>query len=111
MDTRAWKKDRESLTESYEALFQEADVPVVDELAIDEPVVDEPAETIGGVQDMGMQEIPPEAMPLYNELVKPSWDIEQLAKERRLSDYVAHLNTLLKGADEAQSLNQPPEVD
>jgi hypothetical protein len=56
-------------------------------------------------------EIPHEAQALLDELKAPSFDLEQLARERRLSDYIAFLNTLLKGAEEFNTLKQPPDVD
>ena len=56
-------------------------------------------------------DLPQEAQALLDELKAPSFDLEMLARERRLSDYIKFLNTLLQGAEEFNSLKQPPEVD
>ena len=114
MDTKAWKKDRESLTESYESLFNEADAPVLDPVELanaDRPAADEELPNPGELPDDGLGDIPHEAQALLDELKSPSFDLEMLARERRLSDYIKFLNTLLQGAEEFNSLKQPPEVD
>lgn len=115
MDTKAWKKDRESITESYESLFKEADAPVVDPIELanaDRPAADDHLEMEPGeLPDDGLGDIPQEAQALLDELKAPSFDLEMLARERRLSDYIKFLNTLLQGAEEFNSLKSPPEVD
>lgn len=115
MDTKAWKKDRESLTESYESLLNDAEAPVVDPVELanaDRPAGDDHLEmNPHELPDDGLGEIPKEAQALLDELKAPSFDLEMLARERRLSDYIKFLNTLLQGAEEFNSLNSPPEVD
>jgi hypothetical protein len=83
MDTRAWKKDRESLTESYGRLLEAEATPVADasELGIhaDRPAADDsleldplelPDDSIDG-------EIPHEAQALLDELKAPSFDLDK----------------------------------
>ena len=65
---------------------------------IEEPMVDTSA-------------VPQEAQALLDELESPSFDLQQLAQERRLSEYIAFLNTLLKGAEEFNNLKKPPETE
>lgn len=114
MDNKAWKKDRDSITESYESLFVEEELPTDKELGIhaDRPAADDHLEMKPGeLPDDNIGDIPQEAQALLDELKAPSFDLEMLARERRLSDYIKFLNTLLQGAEEFNSLKQPPEVD
>ena len=119
MDNKTWKADRDVLSEAYTKTTvneeldsapapgpvdlvtpeQEAGVDVAPEVdAVEEPMVDAGA-------------IPQEAQALLDELEAPSFDLQQLATERRLGEYIAFLNTLLKGAEEFNNLKKPPEVD
>ena len=115
MDIKAWKIDRQSLAESYESLLNEAETPVIDPIELanaDRPAGDDHLEMDPQeLPDDGLASIPQEAQALLDELKAPSFDLEMLARERRLSDYIKFLNTLLQGAEEYNSLNSPPEVD
>lgn len=119
MDNKTWKEDRNVLSEAYTktTINEELDsapapgsvdvVPPEEELDIAAAPAIEPVEE--PMADEGS--IPQEAQALLDELEAPSFDLQQLAKERRLGEYIAFLNTLLKGAEEFNNLKKPPEVD
>ena len=90
-----------------------------EELDTPEDPIDEPTGMDGGIDAVDempgveqpiQQEIPQEAVPLLKELQNPSLDLEQLAREGRLNDYVAFLNDLLKTAEDLNNLKAPPEA-
>lgn len=90
--------------ETVEAIDAESAVELAN---ADRPAADDNLEMEPGELP---DDIPHEAQALLDELKAPSFDLETLARERRLSDYIKFLNTLLQGAEEFNSLKQPQET-
>ncbi len=119
MDNKTWKADRDSLSKVYSKTIvsEELDsAPApgpVDVVSPDEELDVAIAPAVEPIEDpvADTGAIPHEAQALLDELESPSFDLQQLAKERRLSEYIAFLNTLLKGAEEFNNLKKAPEVD
>lgn len=120
MDNKTWKEDRDVLSEAYSkaTIYEELDsAPApgpVDVVASPEEELDIAIEP--GVEPVeepmvDTSAVPQEAQALLDELESPSFDLQQLAQERRLSEYIAFLNTLLKGAEEFNNLKKPPEAE